>query len=242
MILVYGFAIVGIVPWKRFMWILHAWALWKHGFHEIWRLSWKLVYIWLDVWKRIIYDGIFHFQSMDQLDMSFFCQTESFVAWLHGHLHVSGDDSCGPVSAFRPSLQHSSDLWQQKWRGKLNSTVIHLKCIQLLAILVACSCYASTVASSLITKLTDELAPHTSGWNTVPLLRSSLLAGRPCFLSLQPRTENFESFSDAMLSLFQCFTLDSSGEIYRPLISHNPALLLGRKQQGTGHIFGMKEK
>eukprot|EP00434_Breviolum_minutum_P035935 symbB.v1.2.031823.t1/scaffold3737.1/size52626/3 len=41
----------------------------------------------------------------------------------------------------------------------------------------------------------------------------------------EPRTENFESFSDAMLSLFQCFTLDSSGEIYRPLISHNPALI-----------------
>ena len=38
------------------------------------------------------------------------------------------------------------------------------------------------------------------------------------------RSENFEHFSDAMLTLFQCFTLDSAGEVYRPLISHNPVL------------------
>ena len=41
------------------------------------------------------------------------------------------------------------------------------------------------------------------------------------------RTENFESFSDAMLTLFQCFTLDSAGQVYRPLITHNPVLMLG---------------
>lgn len=38
-------------------------------------------------------------------------------------------------------------------------------------------------------------------------------------------TENFESFSDAMLTLFQCFTLDSAGQVYRPLITHNPVLI-----------------
>lgn len=40
-----------------------------------------------------------------------------------------------------------------------------------------------------------------------------------------PRSENFEHFGDAMLTLFQCFTLDSAGEVYRPLITHNPTLI-----------------
>ncbi|CAK9089730.1 Voltage-dependent calcium channel type A subunit alpha-1 [Durusdinium trenchii] len=37
--------------------------------------------------------------------------------------------------------------------------------------------------------------------------------------------QNFDRFSDAMLTLFQCFTLDSAGEVYRPLITHNPVLI-----------------
>ncbi|CAJ1431558.1 unnamed protein product [Effrenium voratum] len=36
---------------------------------------------------------------------------------------------------------------------------------------------------------------------------------------------NFENFIDAMLTLFQCFTLDSVEAVYRPLITHNPVLL-----------------
>ncbi|CAE7368069.1 CAC [Symbiodinium natans] len=38
-------------------------------------------------------------------------------------------------------------------------------------------------------------------------------------------TENFDSFVDAMFTLFQCFTLDSVSTVYRPLVTHNPALL-----------------
>lgn len=41
------------------------------------------------------------------------------------------------------------------------------------------------------------------------------------------RMQNFDRFSDAMLTLFQCFTLDSAGEVYRPLITHNPVLTHG---------------
>jgi len=38
-------------------------------------------------------------------------------------------------------------------------------------------------------------------------------------------TENFDGFVDAMFTLFQCFTLDSVSTVYRPLVTHNPALL-----------------
>eukprot|EP00440_Ansanella_granifera_P038386 gb/GFBE01041649.1/.p1 GENE.gb/GFBE01041649.1/~~gb/GFBE01041649.1/.p1 ORF type:complete len:647 (+),score=157.18 gb/GFBE01041649.1/:2-1942(+) len=38
--------------------------------------------------------------------------------------------------------------------------------------------------------------------------------------------DNFRSFPDAILTLLQCFTLDSIGGIYRPLIHQNPVLLL----------------